>query len=207
MTIAHAVAPSPAPQCFFITVTIFGGALYFQELNKFGLTQMIMFPIGVLVTLTGIVLLSQRDMSRSKLGKQPLGCAVPGNHLLSPQLLCSDRGCALLVHRAPCSLSSRRPCTSLYYSHTPCRGQAPGPRCRAAACGAQGRALASQHHHQQTIQRQHCVWQSHCGITCTVSCTLDGKSLGGRVVTHSMCVYMCWQLPLQGGPYDASCAQ
>jgi len=42
-------------------VTIFGGALYFQELSSFDMLQGIMFPVGVLVTLAGIVLLSQRQ--------------------------------------------------------------------------------------------------------------------------------------------------
>ena len=48
-------------QCFFITVTIFGGALYFQELAAFSKLQMAMFPVGVLVTIGGILLLSQRQ--------------------------------------------------------------------------------------------------------------------------------------------------
>lgn len=48
-------------------VTIFGGALYFQELSSFGVVQSIMFSVGVLVTLAGIVLLSQRQAKQCQL--------------------------------------------------------------------------------------------------------------------------------------------
>ena len=51
-------------QCFFIVVTIIGGAVYFKELSSFDLLQFIMFPVGVLLILIGIFLLSQRNMSK-----------------------------------------------------------------------------------------------------------------------------------------------
>lgn len=44
-------------QCFFITITIVGGAVYFKELAAFSLLQFVMFPIGVAFILGGIVLL------------------------------------------------------------------------------------------------------------------------------------------------------
>ena len=51
-------------QCWFITVTIIGGAVYFKELANFDLLQSIMFPLGVGFILVGIFILSQRDMSK-----------------------------------------------------------------------------------------------------------------------------------------------
>jgi hypothetical protein len=59
-----AVFVIPVFQCLFITVTIIGGAVYFKELSSFGLLQSVMFPLGVGFILFGIILLSQRDMSK-----------------------------------------------------------------------------------------------------------------------------------------------
>ena len=69
-TLASSLRASAAPlccaclQCFFIVVTIIGGAVYFKELSSFDLLQFIMFPVGVLLILIGIFLLSQRNMSK-----------------------------------------------------------------------------------------------------------------------------------------------
>lgn len=75
-----AVYVIPVFQCWFIVITILGGAVYFQEFSDFDATQAFvsfckfrvrrsrlthraswqMFPLGVLVTLSGIVVLSRR---------------------------------------------------------------------------------------------------------------------------------------------------
>ena len=70
-----AVYVIPVFQCLFITVTIIGGAVYFKELSHFGLLQAVMFPLGVGFILVGIVLLSQRDMSK-KLPRLRSRCAT-----------------------------------------------------------------------------------------------------------------------------------
>ena len=41
-----------------------GGAVFYQEVKNFGVLQGIMFPVGVVITLTGVYILSQRDMSK-----------------------------------------------------------------------------------------------------------------------------------------------
>lgn len=55
----------PVFQCFFIIGGTVGGALYFREFETFGVLQAAMFPIGVLVTLTGVYILSKREMTKS----------------------------------------------------------------------------------------------------------------------------------------------
>eukprot|EP00500_Bicosoecida_sp_ms1_P000682 CAMPEP_0203809258 /NCGR_PEP_ID=MMETSP0115-20131106/2157_1 /ASSEMBLY_ACC=CAM_ASM_000227 /TAXON_ID=33651 /ORGANISM="Bicosoecid sp, Strain ms1" /LENGTH=386 /DNA_ID=CAMNT_0050717975 /DNA_START=78 /DNA_END=1235 /DNA_ORIENTATION=+ len=55
-----AVYVIPVFQCWFIVITIVGGAVYFKEFRDFDADQAVMFPLGVLVTLSGIVVLSQR---------------------------------------------------------------------------------------------------------------------------------------------------
>ncbi|ETV95552.1 hypothetical protein, variant [Aphanomyces invadans] len=52
----------PVFQCFFITFSVIGGAVYFEEFKDFSTTQWIVFPLGVLVTIAGVVVLSSRDM-------------------------------------------------------------------------------------------------------------------------------------------------
>ncbi|RHZ29050.1 hypothetical protein DYB26_014476, partial [Aphanomyces astaci] len=52
----------PVFQCFFITFSVIGGAVYFEEFKDFTMTQWIVFPIGVLITIAGVVVLSSRDM-------------------------------------------------------------------------------------------------------------------------------------------------
>merc|ERR1711998_692796 len=43
-----------------------GGAAYFREFATFGVLQWFMFPFGILMTLSGVVLLSARDMSADR---------------------------------------------------------------------------------------------------------------------------------------------
>jgi hypothetical protein len=52
----------PVFQCFFIVLSIMGGALYWKEMANFNAGQWTLFPIGVLVTLYGVYLMSSRDM-------------------------------------------------------------------------------------------------------------------------------------------------
>jgi len=55
----------PVFQCFFIIVSTLGGAVFFQEFASFSVLQAIMFPIGVIITLIGVWILSQRDMTEA----------------------------------------------------------------------------------------------------------------------------------------------
>ncbi|ETV95553.1 hypothetical protein H310_10995 [Aphanomyces invadans] len=52
----------PVFQCFFITFSVIGGAVYFEEFKHFTTTQWIVFPLGVLITIAGVVVLSSREM-------------------------------------------------------------------------------------------------------------------------------------------------
>lgn len=52
----------PVFQCFFISGSTLGGACFFNEFAAFGLIQAIFFPIGLTCTLTGVVILSSRQM-------------------------------------------------------------------------------------------------------------------------------------------------
>ena len=55
----------------FISVSTLGGAAYFKEFSSFGVLQWIMFPLGILCTLTGVYILSSREV------KKGINCA-PG---------------------------------------------------------------------------------------------------------------------------------
>jgi hypothetical protein len=52
----------PVFQCFFIIFSIFGGAIYFRELDSFTVPQWVLFLLAVGVTLGGILLMSSREM-------------------------------------------------------------------------------------------------------------------------------------------------
>ena len=62
----------PVFQCFFIVLSILGGALYWEEMADFNAVQWAIFPIGVLVTLYGVYLMSSRDMDIEPEDKKPL---------------------------------------------------------------------------------------------------------------------------------------
>ncbi|CAK4182570.1 unnamed protein product [Aphanomyces euteiches] len=65
----------PIFQCVFISISIVGGAVYFDEFAAMSTTTLIMFLVGVLITLTGVGVLSQRDMTSLK-PRQKLRAAV-----------------------------------------------------------------------------------------------------------------------------------
>jgi hypothetical protein len=56
----------PVFQCFWITGSTVGGAIFYQELKTFDLMQSILFPLGIVITLSGVYVLSKRDMSRKE---------------------------------------------------------------------------------------------------------------------------------------------
>jgi len=56
----------PVFQCFFISVAVIGGAVYFREFDDMEPLNRLMFMVGLLITLSGVYLLSQRDMSKLK---------------------------------------------------------------------------------------------------------------------------------------------
>jgi hypothetical protein len=51
----------PIFQCFYILVSAVGGATFFKEFSSFTLVQSIMFPMGIVLTLSGVFLLSRRN--------------------------------------------------------------------------------------------------------------------------------------------------
>lgn len=57
------VAVVPVFQCFFITLGATAGGLFFSEFSRFSALQAALFPLGVLVTLTGVFILSSRQMN------------------------------------------------------------------------------------------------------------------------------------------------
>jgi len=57
----------PVFQCFFITISIVGGGVYFNEFNGMSVFQLSMFLIGVIITLAGVFLMSKRQMNESDL--------------------------------------------------------------------------------------------------------------------------------------------
>ncbi|GMH81062.1 hypothetical protein TrST_g8653 [Triparma strigata] len=56
----------PVFQCFFISVAVIGGAVYFREFDDMADLNRFMFFVGLMITLSGVYLLSQRDMSKLK---------------------------------------------------------------------------------------------------------------------------------------------
>jgi len=51
----------PIYQTFWIIANVVAGIVYYQEWKEFGGTSIVMFPIGILITLIGVAVLSQRD--------------------------------------------------------------------------------------------------------------------------------------------------
>eukprot|EP00941_MAST-03F_sp_MAST-3F-sp1_P003891 g3891.t1 len=51
----------PIFQSFWITVSVLGGGIVFNEFSDFDATQKSMFPFGVLLTVVGVFFLSQKD--------------------------------------------------------------------------------------------------------------------------------------------------
>ncbi|CEO95256.1 Magnesium transporter [Plasmodiophora brassicae] len=66
----------PVFQCAFIGVSTLGGVCFFQEIQSFGVAQSILFPSGLLMTLAGVYLLSQRKMSGQMAYRQPEGRGI-----------------------------------------------------------------------------------------------------------------------------------
>lgn len=54
----------PIFQVFWIMTSTFGGACYFNEFNRFTGVQWILFPLGIVITITGVVVLSTRNMTQ-----------------------------------------------------------------------------------------------------------------------------------------------
>jgi len=56
----------PVFQCFFITVSTLGGALYFREVYNFSAGETFAFISGLLITLAGVAVLSTRKMGKRR---------------------------------------------------------------------------------------------------------------------------------------------
>lgn len=65
----------PVFQCFFILVSVVGGAAYFNEFASFRLLQIVFFPTGIVLTLTGVQILSARKMSKPLSSRSRTGTA------------------------------------------------------------------------------------------------------------------------------------
>ncbi|GLE03303.1 hypothetical protein PINS_up012193 [Pythium insidiosum] len=65
----------PVFQCFFISVSIFGGGVYFKEFSSMSALALGMFFFGAGVTLSGVFLLSQREMNKLSPTQRLRACA------------------------------------------------------------------------------------------------------------------------------------
>ena len=52
----------PVFQCFFISFSTLGGACFFAEFNNFDALQAVFFPLGLIGTLSGVIVLTRRKM-------------------------------------------------------------------------------------------------------------------------------------------------
>jgi len=68
----------PVFQCFFILGSTLGGAAYFAEFSSFGVTQFVLFPIGILLTLCGVYILSSRGMKQNINREDPQALLTSG---------------------------------------------------------------------------------------------------------------------------------
>ncbi|GMF27286.1 unnamed protein product [Phytophthora lilii] len=59
-----AVFVVPVFQCFFISVSIFGGGVYFKEFARMPPLALGMFSVGAFITISGVVKLAHRDMHK-----------------------------------------------------------------------------------------------------------------------------------------------
>ncbi|GMF15975.1 unnamed protein product [Phytophthora fragariaefolia] len=59
-----AVFVVPVFQCFFISVSIFGGGVYFKEFAQMKPLALAMFTLGAIITISGVVKLAHRDMHK-----------------------------------------------------------------------------------------------------------------------------------------------
>ncbi|KAE8904635.1 hypothetical protein PF005_g29227 [Phytophthora fragariae] len=59
-----AVFVVPVFQCFFISVSIFGGGVYFKEFAQMPPLSLAMFSVGAVITISGVVKLAHRDMHK-----------------------------------------------------------------------------------------------------------------------------------------------
>ncbi|KAH7471057.1 hypothetical protein PRIC1_003133 [Phytophthora ramorum] len=59
-----AVFVVPVFQCFFISVSIFGGGVYFKEFAHMKPLALGMFSLGAMITISGVVKLAHRDMHK-----------------------------------------------------------------------------------------------------------------------------------------------
>lgn len=70
----------PVFQSFFIGVSVVGGGVYFNELGAFDAVQWICFPTGVLLCLSGVLLLSKRKMESDEEKKSKQKAAALAAH-------------------------------------------------------------------------------------------------------------------------------
>lgn len=55
----------PVFQSFWIMVSVVGGGVFYDEFSGFDLKQTLLFPVGVILTIFGVVWLSQRDTAQA----------------------------------------------------------------------------------------------------------------------------------------------
>ena len=56
----------PVFKCFYLMLSTVGGALYFREVQNFDTRQWIFFPLGLVMNIAGVWVLSSRDMKVTK---------------------------------------------------------------------------------------------------------------------------------------------
>ncbi|GBG29603.1 Magnesium transporter NIPA2 [Hondaea fermentalgiana] len=83
-----AVLIIPVFQCFFITGGVIGGGVFFDEFRGLSLLLKLLFFLGVVTTVFGVFLLSQRDQSgigEAKVAPETAVAEAPGQDLQSPR--------------------------------------------------------------------------------------------------------------------------
>ena len=70
----------PTYQAYWIISGVLGGCVYFQEIKTYSLLQSLMFTLGILITIVGVVLLAQRKSTG--LDKEPLPTSRSGKEEL-----------------------------------------------------------------------------------------------------------------------------
>ncbi|EQC40965.1 hypothetical protein SDRG_02028 [Saprolegnia diclina VS20] len=91
----------PVFTCFFISFSVLGGAVYFNEFQAFTLYQWICFPLGVAITVVGVILLSRREMRLSETTLD--GMASPGTESQEFALATTPRA-YVAIAVPPCSV-------------------------------------------------------------------------------------------------------
>lgn len=103
----------PTFQCFFIFTSAIGGACYFREVYNFNLIQIVMFPVGFVITLAGVAVLTFRGSQSAQadeIKKLALAAKAPERSHSTRQLLLQKQqsGEATVVSKGVTAIATPR---------------------------------------------------------------------------------------------------